>query len=139
MFQTDFSAGRGNALQACVATVFEQDLEAVPNFISILPPGTCLDAIDTWIAARGLAFLKVDLQKSENELSFPTGPALCVLAGPSPRGAFRHAVVARVAAVGRGLVSRFEIVHDPHPDGGGLAGPPVWAGFFVLREGPLQF
>ena len=32
--QTEFSAGRGNALQACAASLLERPLDEVPNFIA---------------------------------------------------------------------------------------------------------
>lgn len=132
VFQTDFSAAHGNALQACFATIFALDLNDVPNFIRA--GADYLAAVDAWLAPRGLAFVKINLAATNGRLEFPAGPALCVLAGPSPRGDYKHAVVARVHASGDVQIGRdFEIVHDPHPDGRGLAGAPVWAGFVVLR------
>jgi|EP01047_Picozoa_sp_COSAG01_P067476 hypothetical protein len=32
--QTVFGAGAGNALQACIASMLEMDLDSVPNFIT---------------------------------------------------------------------------------------------------------
>ncbi len=32
--QTVFEAGKGNALQACVASIFDLEMEQVPNFIT---------------------------------------------------------------------------------------------------------
>ncbi|MEQ9365822.1 MAG: hypothetical protein RIF32_16385 [Leptospirales bacterium] len=170
--QTDFSAARGNALQACFASIFALALAEVPNFLKAAQAaGTnYLEAIDVWLAPRSLGFLKValsidsgargnggDQDRSGDQvpggarhtagagrLEFPTGPALCALAGPSPRGDFKHAVVARVKA-GQVTVSQnagaraqkmgigtvFEIAHAPHPDG---PGPPLWAGFFFVAR-----
>lgn len=121
--QTDFTAARGNALQACVASIFDTALDDVPNFIEAPDYAA---AISAWLEPRGVVFLKVPL--TSGELPFATPGALCILAGPSPRGSHKHAVVARANGVA------FEIVHDPHPDGTGLAGAPQWAGFFVMRE-----
>ncbi len=153
VFQTDFSAARGNALQACFASIFDLELAEVPNFLEVASQSGVEYpyVIDDWLAPRGLAFAKIGLSPN-GRLEFPAGPGLCVLAGPSPRGDFKHAVVARVVAdlvagevpvmapaaaakAGASLGVRFEMLHDPHPDGGGLAGPAVWAGFFVLRAG----
>lgn len=120
VYQTDFSPARGNALQACVASIFNEDLANVPNFIEA---PDYLFALNQWLAKRELVFLKVAL--ADGELAFETPKAVCLLAGPSPRGDFKHVIVARTAGKG------FESMHDPHPDAAGLAGPPVWAGFFV--------
>lgn len=124
MLQDDVSPSSGNALQACVASILEMELATVPNFIK---QTDYLDALNAFLAARGLCFLKVDLAAA-GALPFKTGPTLCVAAGPSPRGDFKHAVVARVEGV------QVVPVHDPHPQGGMLAGPAVWAGFFVALE-----
>ncbi len=121
--QTNFTASRGNALQACVASIFDTSLADVPNFIEAPDYAA---AINAWLESRGLAFLKVAL--TSGKLQFAVDHALCILAGPSPRGSHKHAVVART----RGM--DFELAHDPHPDGTGLAGPANWAGFFVMRE-----
>ncbi|MCR9143019.1 MAG: hypothetical protein NXI24_12265 [bacterium] len=145
--QTDFSAARGNALQACFASIFDLGLADVPNFLEAAEQAgvNYLEIVDDWLAERGLVFLKIGLPKAAEQgrvagsLEFPAGPAVCVLAGPSPRGDFKHAVVGRVqpgsdkddpTAIG----TDFTILHDPHPDDTGLAGPPVWVGFFALRE-----
>jgi hypothetical protein len=128
--------------QACVSSILELPLPAVPNFAAETDPYAALHA---FLALRGLGFLKIELPQAAPESSGSTPPppqlpfapagesgsALCVLAGPSPRGAHRHAVVGR--AIGR----RLEPVFDPHPDGGMLAGPPVWAGFFISVD-PAQ-
>ncbi|MEM7179276.1 MAG: hypothetical protein AAF518_00065 [Spirochaetota bacterium] len=121
VYQTDFSAGKGNALQACVATLFSLPLEDVPNFVEAADYRM---ALQEWLQTRNLSFLKVNLEAGK--LAFPAPDSLCILAGNSPRGNHRHAVVAR------SLVSReFELVFDPHPDNTGIIGVPLWVGFFV--------
>ena len=93
-------------------------------------PGGYLDAVQVFLAPKGLGLLKVQLK--EGKLSLPMGTArpLCLLTGKSPRGAHSHAVVARVAVDGAG----FDLTHDPHPDGGGIVGDGNWAGFLVALE-----
>jgi hypothetical protein len=83
--------------------------------------------VQAYLEPMGLSLLKVQLK--EGKLDLPMAPArpLCLLTGKSPRGGHSHAVVARVAANGAG----FELVHDPHPDGGGIEGNGNWAGFLV--------
>ena len=125
--QTDFSAGSGNALQACVASVFDLGLEEVPNFVK---KDNYLSAMQTWLAMRGLTFLKVPLL--HGALSFPPGErTTCLLAGNSPRGDFRHVIVAETRGNG------FHPLHDPHPDATFLRGDPTWAGFFVVGRPEL--
>lgn len=55
------------------------------------------------------------------------------MAGRSPRGPFKHAVVGRVKVKGDSATV-FECLHDPHPGGGDIIGDPEWAGFFTLLE-----
>lgn len=124
--QTDFTHGGGNALQACVASIFELPLDATPNF---LKTPDYLSALQEWLEPRGQTFLKLSLRG--DRLEFPVRDCYCIAAGPSPRGAFRHAIVA--LAADRTLI----LAHDPYPAGGGLAGPAEWAGFFVSRN-PAQ-
>ena len=49
--QTDFTFGSGNALQACVATIFRQPLEHVLNFITAA--GGYKTVISQWAAEHG--------------------------------------------------------------------------------------
>ena len=120
--QTDFSAGSGNALQACIASVFDLGLEEVPNFVK---EDNYLSAMQIWLGERGLTFLKVPLENGRLEFP-PSDRTPCLLAGNSPRGDFRHVVVAETRGIG------FHPLHDPHPDATFLRGDPTWAGFFVL-------
>ena len=76
-----------------------------------------------------MGFQKVPVFEG-GRLAFPPPPgALCLLAGPSPRGAHKHVVVARVSHEGL-----LEPSHDPHPDGTMLAGEAEWAGLFVVVD-----
>ena len=125
--QTDFTAGRGNALQACVASLFDcETIEQVPNFIA---------APDYWAAmcahasSRRLSWSKVPLDevgRLPSAISSDVGQ-LCLVRGTSPRGAHGHVVIGAVAGDGRSL----RLVHDPHPDGTFLEGPPIWAAFYA--------
>ena len=124
--QTDFSPGRGNALQACAASLLERPLDEVPNFIA---------SEDYWAAmledaaAHGLTLLKIPL--ADGRLPFACAPGTrCVARGGSPRGDHGHVVVASVGRDGRAL----ELAHDPFPDGGGLAGAAAWAAFYVAAR-----
>jgi len=134
VLQTDFSPGSGNALQACVASMFgvagpldTNTCEGeVPNFI-VDPRGYDV-ALSAWAEGRGLTWVKVNLDPSG---SLPGGSppagvphdALCVLRGKSPRGEHAHVVVGQLR--GGTPVPLF----DPHPDATMLDGAGGWVGF----------
>mmetsp|Transcript_78007 Transcript_78007/g.158499 ORF Transcript_78007/g.158499 Transcript_78007/m.158499 type:complete len:155 (+) Transcript_78007:176-640(+) len=107
VFQDDFRPGRGNALQAAVASVFGLDLASVPNFAEL--PGGYEAAVRDFCRDRGRACTKTRLPAGTSG-----GGGLCVLRGKSPRGDFGHVVVARRNGRASG---GFEMLHDPHPDG----------------------
>ena len=139
--QTIMDAGKGNALQACIASYFDCDaVDDVPNFIADPGKQHYLQSINTWLSLSqhpDLAFVKFELDN--NRLTFPTRSGTLVLvAGASPRGDFKHVALARVEVVGADdddgerLGFNFKIVHDPFPG----AVPPYlmtfeWVGMFV--------
>eukprot|EP01065_Artemidia_motanka_P050682 TRINITY_DN8724_c0_g1_i3.p2 TRINITY_DN8724_c0_g1~~TRINITY_DN8724_c0_g1_i3.p2 ORF type:complete len:318 (+),score=51.30 TRINITY_DN8724_c0_g1_i3:228-1181(+) len=88
--QTDFTAGKGNALQACVAAALGLELDAVPNFIEL----ECgyEKGIAEFAASHGLKSRKL----KPSELTAANAGQLCLVRGKSPRGDFGHVVVGRV-------------------------------------------
>ena len=125
--QTLLEPPHGNALQACVASILMRpDLSSVPNFAAEPDP---YSALREFLAPLGLGFTKVGCFDGALEFApVGEGGCWCVIAGPSPRGDHRHAVVGR--ARGKALVAEW----DPHPDGRMLAGPAVWCGLFVALD-----
>ncbi|KAF0682663.1 Aste57867_25222 [Aphanomyces stellatus] len=123
--QTDFTASRGNALQACFASIFHLDLESVPNFIA--DPNGYMHAIDAWLAPQHVQFRKVNLTAEgtlpADEVFLDAG-TLVVVRGKSPRGDHAHVVVGAVDATGRAFVP----IMDPHPDSTFLDGVGQWVG-----------
>lgn len=107
VYQDDFRPGRGNALQAAVASIFGLDLTEVPNFVE-LPEGY-ENAIQKFCGERGGRSIKIKLGGDDDKLNLYDGQ-FCVLRGKSPRGDFGHVVVARKTKDG------FAMIHDPHPD-----------------------
>jgi len=104
IMQTKFNED-GNCWQAAVASLLEIPLEAVPDFSNKANPNRQTDwftHFSHWLFDEFSMF--VWIYNPEREI-----PAFHILAGESPRG-FSHAVVAR----------KDEIIHDPHPEGGGL-------------------
>ena len=136
--QTDFTPGSGNALQACVASIFQRPLASVPNFIE--SPEGYAAAIATWASTIcGYAFEKIAIDASTRTLArMHREGARVIIRGVSPRGDFGHVVVGRVVRGGR----RFCLEHDPHPyvDEGSaeeppmLRGPLTWAGVFTEQR-----
>jgi len=124
--QTDHSPATGNALQCCVATILRMSsLDAVPNFIKAADPYAVLRA---FLADKGLGFVKIELD-AHGRMPFYPGDCDVVVAGPSPRGDFRHAVVGRL----RDASSRIpHLVFDPHESDAFFNGKPAaWVGLFV--------
>mmetsp|Transcript_16928 Transcript_16928/g.38828 ORF Transcript_16928/g.38828 Transcript_16928/m.38828 type:complete len:169 (+) Transcript_16928:185-691(+) len=116
IFQDDFRHGKGNALQAAVASIFGLELIDVPNFVE-LPEGYEI-AIERFCRDRSHACFKIKIN-DDCKVDDKHDGRLCLLRGKSPRGDFGHVVVARRKKVNNETVlngGEFEMVHDPHPD-----------------------
>lgn len=130
VYQTDFTANKGNALQACVASILGLPLEEVPNFIE--DPNGYERGINSFLEARSMGFIKLPLT-TPAELKYPCSAAglYCIVAGMSPRGSHKHCVVCQVCN------DKFVFVHDPHPDGNMIT-TMEWAGFLVSTQPPQK-
>ncbi len=102
--QTILNSVNGDCLRACIASILDLPIEAVPNFMD--EPG------DGWRDAFSKFLAQFDLQA----LDFPTAElanwspsGYHLLAGKGPRGVY-HSVVGY-----QGIV-----VWDPYPEGTGL-------------------
>mmetsp|Transcript_29318 Transcript_29318/g.90708 ORF Transcript_29318/g.90708 Transcript_29318/m.90708 type:complete len:139 (+) Transcript_29318:1278-1694(+) len=120
--QTDMTAGSGNALQACVASMLGKTMEETPNFVT-LP--SYADGIRDFAGGATKLALPADAAERAALLE-PHAGKFCILRGQSPRGAHGHVVVA-LWTKGHG----FAMVHDPHPDATFLddGSPLGWAMF----------
>lgn len=117
--------GTGDCFRACVASVLELPLRAVPHFcgdrlrgVDIELNGWSLDNwfihVKTWAKLVGL---EVELVKNvEGWKGRGVHKGHVIASGPSPRDtkSTLHGVV---------MNKDEEIVHDPHPSRDGLAGP----------------
>mmetsp|Transcript_10642 Transcript_10642/g.19322 ORF Transcript_10642/g.19322 Transcript_10642/m.19322 type:complete len:151 (+) Transcript_10642:286-738(+) len=124
VYQDDFSPARGNALQAAVASIFNLPLRDVPNFIES-PDGYEVAIQQFYNSNQGggggggkegeqsVVKMKVD---ESHIISEKYDGMICILRGKSPRGDFGHVVVARYVAASASD-EKFEMLHDPHPDG----------------------
>lgn len=108
--QTSFDE-LGNCYAACIASILELPIESVPNFCEDKKGWTF--ATQAWLRERGLGIVNFRVLPESIAEGFEFGVisqhAYYIVSGKSPRG-YTHAVV--------GLGG--EIVHDPHPDGGGI-------------------
>lgn len=99
----------GNCLQACVASIHELPIEAVPHFVQFEAFG---EALDLWLKGRGFDIrLRVNRGR---EVSTTVAGRPVLAFGKSPRGDFSHSVV---------FVDG-QLAHDPHPSHDGLEGEP---------------
>jgi len=125
--QDNFSPGKGNALQAAVASLFGQSLHDVPNFITS-NEGDEVAIRDYYQnkEAKGEC-VKISLANNDNIPEIYSNK-ICILRGKSPRGEHGHVVVAKHIQCGQ-----FEMLHDPHPDATFLDKSEAfgWCLFFV--------
>lgn len=133
VFQTQFVAthGKGNCIQAAIASMLDLPLEAVPAFRD-LPAQDVESAIDAFLHGRGLRRISAVFTGAfswgdvffEDEIWHPIGKcyvagAPVLIYGQSPRGSCWHAVVGQMTKNGG-----WRVLHDPHPDGTGIVGEP---------------
>ena len=117
VLQDDFSPGKGNALQACVASIFAKPLSDVPNFVAL--PCGYEEGIRQYLQSNsgGPAKTISYAKKKIGDIAESDSDRLCILRGKSPRGDFGHVVVARAKWQSSSDRATFDMVHDPHPDG----------------------
>lgn len=102
-FQTNFEPGKGNCLQACVASILELPLGEVPNFA--LEPDWSY-GISKFVSEYGLSICIID-RKEDGLLGRGMPGCYSIVTGKSPRRDVHHAVVAFDG----------ELVHDPFMGG----------------------
>lgn len=110
----------GDCFRACIASIFELSLCDVPHFVQLgsvphAKGGELRDGqshwwfyLTDWLRERDLVFF--DLPYDGNSDEFLQALGYTIITGLSPRGEWDHCVVGY----------RGEIVHDPHPAGGGV-------------------
>lgn len=129
VLQTRFGEPEGNCTEAVIASLLHLDLAEVPELRLCVERGGTLpvgvnDVIDTFLTSRGYGRIVVPM----NTRPWPwIAPGIVVAAGgKGPRG-HGHLCVYRSTDGG------FDLLHDPHPDGGGLIEvEDVW--FIVPRS-----
>ncbi len=101
VFQTKFGRPNGNCFEACLASILELPLEAVPRYIG----DDWLERINQWLHWH--YSLQLLIAQPDVEV---TPDTYIIANGQNHQGA-RHSVVHRGSA----------LVHDPNPNNGGLA------------------
>ena len=107
--QTQFEEGAGNSLDACVATLLELPLDRVPHFNG--HGARWMVEMNRFLGKFGFAAFIIEAH-AVRSVCWPID-GYSIACGQSSHGL--HAVVWKGS----------EMVHDPHPDGEGLAGPPM--------------
>ena len=123
VFQTKFGEG-GNCFSACLASLFDLPIDAVPNFFETCgnEEAAWWDGVRNWLRPRGLGVMSLELKSTEN-LKFFEG--YFIVCGKSSRG-LNHATIWKDGVM----------VHDPHPSGTGIAEPSMLDMLYpLLTEG----
>jgi hypothetical protein len=109
---------RGDCLSAALASLFDLDIDEVPRFIDRRE--TFWDDFMLWLESMGYEYNGL----TSREYNFPTIAGYYLVQGLSPRG-HSHVVIYK----GRVMV------HDPHPEGGGLI---TIDGVYLILPKPKQ-
>ena len=130
IMQTDTTFETGNCGEACIASILEIELSEIPGFHSDDPQdgAAYCKHIREFVSRYGLSYVDISFQDGCDPMDF-LKDCWTIASGPSPRGTkewHRHAVVWRNG----------EIVHDPHPAGGGLKEIEMY-GLFILKNPEL--
>lgn len=119
--QTCLGQSTGNCLTACLASIMEVRIDEAPQ--AYVGDGSGFnedDLVAHWerTLMQRMAAMGWDWTMWPSALAAETLEVdeYCVLGGKSPRGDYGHAVV------GQWTKDGMLVVHDPHPEGGGLDG-----------------
>lgn len=136
VFQQIFDERKGDCFAACLASLLEIPLADVPNFREIQTSGgrDMIQLADEWLRENHRKrFLGIEIYHPSggertdicllNRLFYANEGEYVLLSGESPRknadGSTKyHCVIGKADCWG------FDVVHDPHPEGGGIVGQP---------------
>jgi hypothetical protein len=144
----------GNCFAACLASLLELPISEVPDFRRMQEEKPCVCMVteaDKWLREKfKLRLISIDMYQQDggapntaqcllNRLWFCNTHDFVILSGESPRKAKDgskkyHCVIGIADCWG------FKIVHDPHPDGGGIIGQPYGVKWIVsaAKESPAN-
>lgn len=122
VFQTKFGKPEGNCLGACVISILELEVKDIPSL-----------GMDNWwgelkrfvrpFGYESLYFCPDNREEFFNQIAEVSPEALYVGGNDGPRG-LKHCVVLKGKTM----------IHDPHPDGGGIEMPPEDYIYFVKGD-----
>lgn len=115
-------------MQACIASLLELSLDAVPNFME--NGDHWWTALREWAALHGYSPLEITWSIEErHHRIFPNDGQVCWAVGKSPRGDYKHAILVKWKE------DEWQLCHDPHPDNIGLDGEIELIGMLVRMGG----
>ena len=117
VYQTKFGM-EGNCFNACLASILEVSIDKFPDFKD---EGTWYSSYQKWLRMYHLDFVMV-ADWSKEQTSF-LAHVFAIVGGTSPRE-LAHAVV----------YYKNELIHDPHPDGGGVKNITDWT--YIVSKCP---
>ena len=129
VFQQLIDAGHGDCFSACLASLLEIPLEAVPKFRRDNPaPNDMMKEARKWLAENfGLSIVTIQMEKELRTGAdlriIGATPGTPLLAGgqsPNVEGC-QHCVVGEIDEHGM----NFRMTHDPNPSGKGILGRPM--------------
>lgn len=135
VFQENIDAGTGDCFSACLASILELPLDAVPKFRRDNPvPNDMMADARRWLAENfGLSIVTIQMEKElrtgEDIRLIGAHPGTpCIAGGVSPNvEGVCHAVVGEIDEHGM----NFRLTHDPNPSGKGIVGRPLHLYFLV--------
>jgi len=117
--QTKFGKG-GNCFSACIASILELKIDDVPLFIE---KGKWYHEYQIWLRSHDLDFIALKPWLSQEEIYIPN--VYSIVSGDGPRGLL-HSVV----------YLESNMVHDPHPEGGGVKNVIDW--IYIVPKKPKR-
>jgi hypothetical protein len=111
--------GKGNCLQACIASILELSLEQVPHFALWYDSSDWHEKMNDWLMETAGIY---EITVAANSMYLEQTYGFAILNGMSERGVM-HSVV-----IHNGLM-----VHDPYPGGTGIATPESY-GLFICTQ-----
>lgn len=128
VFQTTFGSPGGNCFQACVASILEMPIDALPAFgqdVRFLDKGQWyIPRMSEWLIAHcGVGMLLITNEKGGAHEFIQS--AIVIAGGDTTRGTLGgHCVVWQDG----------RCIHDPYPGGEGLSRPPEEFYLFFLPD-----
>lgn len=119
----------GNCMSACLASILELPIEAVPNFCEAGPDDSDYwNACRAWLRQFGLGIITLSFT-SPAQWQHLRLSGYHIVSGPSPRiEGMHHATVWHKGA----------LAHDPHPEGGGIVAPEDMCMLYLVDPARLQ-